>query len=128
MKKAISMILLVLTIGTVTLVTWSYFTKDDSSELVQLVDRFNPFVPEKKVYVKTSDEYGVLQEHDSYEYTQEGVNEDGQKIKITFWAPQKLKENAYLELDAKGKHVGSYQEVTEQDLPDAVKDELVTTH
>ena len=66
MKKAISMILLVLTIGTVTLVTWSYFTKDDSSELVQLVDRFNPFVPEKKVYVKTSDEYGVPQEHDSY--------------------------------------------------------------
>nr|WP_288723877.1 YxeA family protein [uncultured Enterococcus sp.] len=128
MKKAISMILLVLTIGTVTLVTWSYFTKDDSGELVQLVDRFNPFVPEKKVYVKTSDEYGVPQEHDAYEYTQEGINEDGQKIKITFWAPQKLKENAYLELDAKGKHVESYQEVTEQDLPDAVKDELVTTH
>lgn len=77
---------------------------------------------------KLPDEYGVPQEHDSYEYTQEGINEDGQKIKITFWAPQKLKENAYLELDAKGKHVESYQEVTEQDLPDTIKEELVTTH
>ncbi len=40
---------------------------------------FQSFRTGEKVYVKTSDEYGVPQEHDSYEYTQEGINEDGQK-------------------------------------------------
>ena len=61
----------------------------------ELADMLNPFIPHKDVFVKI-DQVGKKLDQSTYEYSLEGINEDGKKIKITFTASKQLREGAYL--------------------------------
>ena len=90
----------------------------------QLVDRFNPFVKEEDRYVKTADKYGTAKSQGGYDYSQKAVNDSGEAREITFYAGKKLKEKAYLKLDSKGSFVESWEEVTEEEVPEKALSEL----
>ncbi|MGY3766999.1 YxeA family protein [Vagococcus vulneris] len=117
----------VITIGVAACVIgWMIYAHNSSSEAVQLVDRYNPLVSKEPIYVRTSDTYCVKDKGTSYYYTQEGVTKDGETVKVSFYTPQKLKEGTYLELDAKGKYIETYQEVAPSNLAEVIKNTIAS--
>lgn len=60
-----------------------------------------------------------------YEYELLAFDKKGERTTLGFTADKQLREKAYLRLYVKvGKGVTSYQEVTQEELPEKVKDKL----
>lgn len=95
-------------------------TKND--DLSQQLDRFNPFVSKEPVYVVTNSQYGTKQSPGGYIYTQEAYQEDGDHYEVSFYTGSELREGAYLKLDAKGVYINDWEEVSQKDLPEKVKE------
>ncbi|WP_080847027.1 YxeA family protein [Cytobacillus gottheilii] len=72
----------------------------------ELADMLNPLIPQKDVYVEI-DTTGSQVNETTFEYTLEGINEDGKKTKVTFTASKQLREGAYLKLETKRTYVKS---------------------
>ncbi|WP_010308748.1 YxeA family protein [Kurthia senegalensis] len=52
-----------------------------------------------------------------YNYSLEGINEDGKKKTLDFFAQKNLRKGAYLKMYVKEKGVSSYDEVKFDELP-----------
>lgn len=89
----------------------------------ELADMLNPFIPQKDVYVKI-DETEKMISKTKFEYTLEGMNEDGKKAEVTFTASKPLREGAYLKIDTKRTYVKSWEEVQMNDMPSVVQKNL----
>lgn len=85
-------------------------------------DRFMPWVPQEYIYVATTQAKGTLQEPGGYLYQADYISESGKRGKITFYAPKELRTGAYLRLDAKGNYVASWEEVSQEELPEVAKE------
>lgn len=61
----------------------------------------------------------------TYWYEQPAYTEDGEEIQVEFSAQKELRQGAYLMLYVnKDNEVSSYDEVSEAELPDEVKEAL----
>lgn len=85
-------------------------------------DRFMPWVPQENIYVATTQAQGIPQEPGGYTYQADYISESGKRGQITFYAPKELRKGAYLRLDAKGNYVASWEEVSQEELPEVAKD------
>ncbi|WP_245249324.1 YxeA family protein [Vagococcus allomyrinae] len=93
------------------------------NDIAQQLDRFNPLISAEPVYLLTNSQYGEKQTHGVI-YYQDVYKEDGSSYKLSFFAGSELKEGAFLKLDAKGKYVKSWEEVTQADLPGKVSEKF----
>lgn len=96
------------------------------NDIAQQLDRFNPFVSEEPVYLLTDSKNGEKQERGGVMYYQDVYKEDGSSYKLSFFAGSELREGAFLKLDAKGKYVESWEEITKEALPQKVSEKLRT--
>ncbi|WP_413497597.1 YxeA family protein [Carnobacterium maltaromaticum] len=126
MKKTIKIALTILVSGVLLLSLASFLlpkqqqTKND--DLSQQLDRFNPFVSKEDIYVLTSSEHGTKQSPGGYIYSQDAYKSDGNHYEVSFYAGDELREGAYLKLDAKGVYINDWEEVSQEDLPEKVKE------
>ncbi|HFK1513284.1 MULTISPECIES: YxeA family protein [Bacillus] len=91
------------------------------------IDRFNPLVEEKDVYVLTEGEAKPDPEHDgkSYYYALDGVDELGDVNTIKVGMPGKDEYvNSYLKVHVKGKYVYKFEKVQEENVPEKAKERL----
>ena len=117
MKKIIVKVIVTISILGIGLIGWNIYSKDRSNDLIQFIDRINPLVPEKPLYIQVDNTKGTPGEGSSYTYEQIAYTEANKKVPVSFYAPTKLKDGAYIELDAKGKYVKTYNEVSKENLP-----------
>ncbi|WP_238597627.1 YxeA family protein [Staphylococcus edaphicus] len=105
-----------------------YTTKSSHSdnEALQLMDQLNPLTKEKDAYIITKRKPDQLLEHNRVEYTQDAVDENGNVIKLTITAVEKLQPNRYLRVPHKGKHVETFEEVSEKQVPSETLKKLHT--
>lgn len=89
----------------------------------ELADMLNPFIPRKDVYVKIDDTEKMIN-NSKFEYTLEGINEDGKKANVTFTASKPLRAGAYLKIDTKRTYVKFWEEVQMNDIPSVVQKKL----
>lgn len=89
----------------------------------ELADMLNPFIPQKDVFVKIDDTEKMINKS-KFEYTLEGINEDGKKAEVTFTASKPLRKGAYLKIDTKRTYVKSWEEVQMKDMPSVVQKKL----
>ncbi|MDA2599056.1 MULTISPECIES: YxeA family protein [Bacillus cereus group] len=91
------------------------------------IDRFNPLVKEKDVYVHTEGEAKPDPEHDGqrFYYAIDGVDElgDVNTIKVGVGAKDEY-VNSYLKVHVKGKYVYKIEEVKEENVPEKAKERL----
>ncbi|MGF1438558.1 YxeA family protein [Bacillus thuringiensis] len=91
------------------------------------IDRFNPLVKEKDVYVLTKGEAKPDPEHDGkrYFYELDGVDELGNTntIKVGVGGKDEY-ENSYLKVHVKGKYVNTFEKVQEEKVPEKAKEKL----
>lgn len=121
MKKAILLVAtFILFIGGLPVVGSALTPSTSNGGLAQQWDRFNLLIPKEAVYLKTADRYGQIQSHGDYLYTQEAYRANGTHYQITFQAPQKLKTNHYLKLEAKGRFISGWAAVNQADSPHKV--------
>lgn len=92
----------------------------------EISDRLNPFVPEEEVYVQIN-EKGVPRSPGGYDYTLQGYTKKGEKKEVTFYAGKQLKADAFLKLSAKGTYVETWQEVYADQMPEEVKERLISS-
>ncbi|MGM7634975.1 YxeA family protein [Bacillus sp. Hm123] len=97
--------------------SFTFFVKNE------LADMLNPFIPKKDVFVEI-DEPGEKVDASTFEYTLQGVNEDGEETTVTFTASKELREGAYLKLTTKRTYVKSWEEVQVDEMPAAVRDKM----
>lgn len=122
MKKGLLLIILVGAALVSLPIIGSNTTKNRAGDdLAQQWDRFNLLIPKEAVYVKTADQYGQRQAHGDYLYTQTAYRADGSHYQIIFQAPQQLKANHYLKIDAKGRFVSAWQAIPQTELPTKVQ-------
>ncbi|WP_242213847.1 YxeA family protein [Bacillus cereus group sp. BfR-BA-01383] len=91
------------------------------------IDRFNPLVKEKDVYVYTEGEAKPDPEHDGkrYYYALDGVDELGNANTIKVGMAGKDEYvNSYLKVHVKGKYVYEFEKVQEEKVPEKVKEKL----
>lgn len=98
--------------------------EDPTNDLPQLFDRFNLLIKKEPSYVVTNSQEGTKQEPGGYQYYQSAVTESGKKVELTYYAAHELKENAILKLDTKGRYVNTWQEVTKDDVPQHILEQL----
>ncbi|WP_219375406.1 YxeA family protein [Bacillus mycoides] len=93
----------------------------------ETIDRFNPLVKEKDVYVLTKGEAKPDPEHDGkrYFYMLDGVDESGNKntIKVGMAGKDKYVDS-YLKVHVKGKYVYEFEKVQEKEVPEKAKEKL----
>ncbi len=123
MKKLGSLILGIVVVAFVALVGAKFVTADQSGEMAGIVDRFNPFVKEEAVYVKTGKPVNV-DEHGNANYKLTAVNQEGKTRTIEFMSIGELKQNRFLKLSSKGAYVETYEEVAREKLPDKAIEQL----
>lgn len=122
MKKALLLVVtIILFIGGLPVIGSALTPSNTDGDLAQQWDRFNLLIPKEPIYLKTADRYGQIQSHGDYLYTQQAYRANGTHYQITFQAPQKLRANHYLKLEAKGRFVSSWSAVNHADLPDKIK-------
>ncbi|MCU4959640.1 YxeA family protein [Bacillus cereus] len=93
----------------------------------ETVDRFNPLVKEKDVYVFTKGEAKPDPEHDGkrYFYMLNGVDKSGNENTIKVGISGKYEyANSYLKVHVKGKYVYAIKEVQEKEIPKKAKEKL----
>lgn len=95
-----------------------------NNDLPQLFDRFNVLIKKEPVYVVTDSKQSVKQEQGGYIYHQSVVSESGKTYDLSYYAGSLLKESAILKLDAKGRHVETWEEVQKDEVPKEVLNKL----
>lgn len=115
--KAVKIAIGSLIVAVILILSMSFLVKNE------LADMLNPFIPQKDVFVKI-DQMGEKIDPKTYEYTLEGINEDGKKVQIAFTASKQLREGAYLKVNAKRTYVKSWEEVQLKEIPSVVRDKL----
>ncbi|KMP94691.1 YxeA family protein [Bacillus cereus] len=91
------------------------------------IDRFNPLVKEKDVYVHTKGEAKPDPDHDGkrYFYMLDGVDAIGDESTIKVGMPGKDEYvDSYLKVRTKGKYVFGYEKVEQKDIPEKAKEKL----
>lgn len=83
-----------------------------------VLDRFNPLVPQEDVFVRISQP--AEPDNGRYKYELSGYNAEGKKKKVTFTSSAPLPEGTYLKVHAKGAYTESYKKVTEQEVPQGI--------
>ncbi|MFS8352574.1 YxeA family protein [Bacillus nitratireducens] len=88
------------------------------------LDRLNPFFEQKYVYAVAKG-YG-LPDHDyegRYFYKLKGADESGKNMEyiVGVNTPNDFISKTYLRIDVRGKHVFSYDVVSEKDIPEKAK-------
>lgn len=128
MKK---FILGILTLGIVlvgTPIVGSMMIKDgkqtSDNDLAQLFDRFNILIEKEPTYLVTDSSKGEKQEPGGYIYYQKVVAESGKEYYLSYYAGHELKEGAILKLDTKGRYVETWEEVTKEEVPQKVLENL----
>ncbi len=93
----------------------------------ETIDRFNPLVKEKDVYVHTEGKGKPDPEHEGrrFYYVLNGVDESGNEntIKVGVNGKDEFPDN-YLKVHVKGKYVYKYEEVQEEKVPEKAKEKL----
>ncbi|WP_242270522.1 YxeA family protein [Bacillus cereus group sp. BfR-BA-01425] len=92
----------------------------------ETIDRFNPLVKEKDVYVHAKGKAKPDPEFDKrYYYILNGVDESGNEntIKVGVNRKDEFPDN-YLKVHVKGKYVYKYEEVQEEKVPEKAKEKL----
>ncbi|MEG0551203.1 MAG: YxeA family protein [Vagococcus sp.] len=95
-----------------------------NNDLPQLFDRFNVLIKKEPVYVVTDSKQSVKQDQGGYIYHQSVVSESGKTYDLSYYAGSLLKESAILKLDAKGRHVETWEEVQKDEVPKEVLNKL----
>ncbi|MCH4056879.1 YxeA family protein [Lapidilactobacillus gannanensis] len=93
-------------------------TRNSSGELAGVVDRFNPLVPEKVVYIKTTDPETV-NGYGTAHYKQLAADEKGQARTIEFDGLKKFRRNYFMKLKSKGAYVSNYKIMPKEAVPQA---------
>ncbi|MDA2440829.1 YxeA family protein [Bacillus cereus] len=91
------------------------------------IDRFNPLVKEKDVYVHTEGEAKPDPDHDGkrFYYVLDGVDELGNTNTIKVGMAGKDEYvGSYLKVHTKGKYVYEFEKVQEEKVPEKVKEKL----
>lgn len=83
--------------------------------LREVIDRFNPLVPQEDVYVKINDK--AEPDNKRFSYTLTGYNAEGKERKVTFSTSSILKEGTLLKVSAKGAYVEKYEHVEAAEIP-----------
>lgn len=121
--KIIKTIVLVVLLFGAALFGAKLYTQNQSDELSGTIDQLNPLVVKGEVYVKTKkadsiNSYGITT------YKQQAFNKDGKKKVLTFTADHELKTDRYLKIYNKGAHIETYEEVSEQNVPEKALQQL----
>lgn len=93
----------------------------------EAIDKFNPLVKEKDVYVHTEGEAKPDPEHEGrrFYYVLDGVDELGNKNTIKVGMDGKDEYvNSYLKVHVKGKYVYKFEKVQEEKVPEKAKEKL----
>lgn len=93
-------------------------TRNSSGELAGIVDRFNPLVPEKVVYIKTTDPESV-NGYGTAHYKQLAADQNGQTWTIEFDGLKKFRRNYFMKLQSKGAYVSNYEIMQKAEVPAA---------
>lgn len=120
MKKICLSIISVCFILFIALTTLSFVSSKSTNcdnETLQFIDQINPLVKEKESFVITKQKPDQLLEHNRVSYIQDSVDEKGNITPINFTAIEKLEPNRYLKISHKGKHVKTFEEVNEKQVP-----------
>ncbi|KAF9137524.1 hypothetical protein BGX30_010142 [Mortierella sp. GBA39] len=80
-----------------------------------VVDRFNPLVPQEDVFVRI--DKPAENDNGRYKYELTGYNSEGEKKKVIFTSSTQLPEGTYLKVMAKGAYTESYTKVKKEDVP-----------
>ncbi|WP_433616118.1 YxeA family protein [Paenibacillus cellulositrophicus] len=80
-----------------------------------VVDRFNPLVPQEDVFVRI--DKPAENDNGRYKYKLTGYNLEGEKKKVIFTSSTQLPEGTYLKVSAKGAYTENYTKVKEEDVP-----------
>ncbi|MBO0423014.1 hypothetical protein BCR22_04725 [Enterococcus plantarum] len=121
--KIIKTIIVIAILGGVALFGAKLYTQNHSDELSGTIDQLNPLVPEGEVYVKTKkadsiNSYGITT------YKQQSFDKEGKSKEIIFTADHELQTDRYLKIYNKGAHIETYEEVSEQDIPEKALKQL----
>ncbi|PHA25530.1 hypothetical protein COI69_09180 [Bacillus cereus] len=93
----------------------------------ETVDRFNPLVKEKDVYVLTKGEAKPDPKHNGrrYFYELNGVDTSGNENTVKLGVSKKDGySDSYLKAHVKGKYVYEFEKVQEKDIPEKAKEKL----
>ncbi|GAB6419750.1 YxeA family protein [Bacillus luti] len=91
------------------------------------IDRLNPLVKEKDVYVLTKGEAKPDPDHDGkkYFYMLDGVDAIGDESNIKVGMDGKDEYvNSYLKVRVKGKYVYKFEKIQEEKVPEKAKEKL----
>ncbi|HDR8160387.1 MULTISPECIES: YxeA family protein [Bacillus] len=89
----------------------------------ETIDRFNPLVKEKDVYVLTKGE--AKPDGKRYFYMLNGVDESGDENTIKVGVSGKDDyPDSYLKVHVKGKYVYKFEKVQEKEVPEKAKEKL----
>ncbi|EJQ44271.1 hypothetical protein IEQ_04611 [Bacillus cereus BAG6X1-2] len=91
----------------------------------EITDRYNPLVKEDWVYVKAK-EAGRLTRIGEVagDYKLTGYYTSGEERDVKFYAPNGLREGAYVQVKTKGEYIETYQEVQPNEIPKEIKEKL----
>ncbi|CAM4251365.1 YxeA family protein [Bacillus albus] len=93
----------------------------------ETIDRFNPLLKEKDVYVLTKGEAKPDPKHNGrrYFYELNGVDKSGNENTIKLGVSKKeLYSDSYLKAHVKGKYVYDFEKVQENEVPEKAKEKL----
>lgn len=99
-------------------------TQRETGDLYEIIDRYNIFVDWQPLYVKTQQSQGEPTDSGGYQYTQVAYTADGALQDVRYYTSEKLANNHYLKLTAKGRYVESYEEIKKSSLPTQALDRL----
>lgn len=119
---------LVKTILTLTVVTglfgaFTLATQQETGPFYDLIDRYNILIDWQPLYVKTETRQGEPNAT-GYRYTQVAFSETGAAQDVSYQTSEKLADNHYLKLTAKGRYVKSYEEINKSQVPSKALERL----
>ncbi|MTD40139.1 YxeA family protein [Erwinia sp. CPCC 100877] len=106
------------------------YTYRNTSECAAMIDRLNPLVKTKILYVKTSGKYeycypDAVSKVDNYLYIQTCYTGEGEPRKMKFVSfSKKLHVDRYLKLTVKGQYVLFWEEINQEELPEKAATKL----
>lgn len=100
-----------------------FYLHETNYEIAAVMDQLNPLVKESAIYVKIPQPKRV-DEHGAAYYEQTGYTPEGKKFFVKYMGMTTLKEDHYLKLTSKGKHIENYEEVSFLDLPQGVQEKI----
>ncbi|MGF1919352.1 YxeA family protein [Enterococcus faecalis] len=119
LKKILISVLLVIGL----FIVLATINKNQIGEFAGIIDRFNPLVPEKELYVKSRTP-DTVNSHGIATYIQEAADKNGNKRTIQFNAIQTMTEGIYVKLHTKGAYVEEIEKCEESQVPKKALKEL----